>query len=627
MRQENSPSTGRQRNLTLPGLAVCSVLLAWCSVVAQPSGGPYGPIPKVYDLPKVPGRLFFVAPDGVAENSGATLNEPTSIEAAIERARTGDALILRGGTYRTGNLVCNQGITIQPYRDERPVLKGTCVAKEWQELGNGLWKTTWQHLFPAKPAAWWRRDREGKRTPLHRFNNDMVFVDGRFLQSVGWEGEVDADTYYIDYDKGEVYIGVDPRGKDVEITAFDVALLWTTKGVHGKEPDRRGPKIRGITFTQYAYRALEVEGTFPEGPAEEAHFGKKVVGTLLENCTISYCSRVAAYLRGDSLRVIHCRVSDTSTEGLYIMSSNDVLLERNIFTRNNIEKITGYYPAAVKIFNQCHRVTCRDNLVIDLPHSNGIWYDVGNVDGRFLNNWVEGVGDVQSTFSIERPWPSDNGFFFEISKGAICVGNVFVNCDHGLWVLNSSDVQIYNNTFVNSTACISRNARSAAGDPFGWHPSTGPDVDGRHGHVFVNNLLYADETFDRPLLYVWQPRELCARLQDPQLKFMSNNVFVRRMEEAKAPLIVWGPDSSDSCYTSYGSLEAFAAQHSQYAKQSLFLGGYDGPLFKCEELRDYRPLRVAPGMNMARELPPHIRALLDLSRPQVGALPLTSAVF
>ena len=102
---------------------------------------------------------------------------------------------------------------------------------------------------------------------------------------------------------------------------------------------------------------------------------------------------------GDFLTIRHCRVSDTSTEGIYIMSSNDVLLEKNIFTRNNIEKITGYYPAAVKIFNQCYRVTCQDNLVIDLPYSNGIWYDVGNVDGRFLNNWIEGVGNKRCSQS------------------------------------------------------------------------------------------------------------------------------------------------------------------------------------------------------------------------------------
>ncbi|MCU0645447.1 MAG: right-handed parallel beta-helix repeat-containing protein, partial [bacterium] len=419
------------------------------TAVAQPSGGPYGPIRQTYKLPTGAGKIYYVATDGQAEQTGESLTRPTTLEAAIELVKTGDAIIMRGGTYRTGNLILNQGVIIQPYLDEQPILKGTYIATEWKNLGNGLWTTSWLRLFPSKPANWWRRDREGKKTPLHRFNNDMVFVNGKFLQAVGWEGEVDENAFYIDYDAGVVYIGIDPTDKLVEITAFDVALLRTTREVHGKKSDRKGYTIRGITFTQYAYRALEIEGTEPEGLSNEADHGKEVVGTTLEHCTISYCSRVAGYFRGDHFTMRHCRVSDTSTEGIYLIASNDALLEKNIFTRNNIENITGYYPAAVKIFNQCYRVTCNDNLVIDLPNSNGIWYDVGNVDGRFLNNWVEGVGNNDSNFSIEQPWPSDNGFFFEISKGAICVGNVFVNCDHGVWVLNSSDVQIYNNTFVN----------------------------------------------------------------------------------------------------------------------------------------------------------------------------------
>ena len=131
------------------------------------------------------GKIYFVAPDGDSTASGEMLAKPTTLESAIARVSTGDAIIMRGGVYRTGNLILNQGITIQPYKDEQPVLKGTYVAAEWKNLRNGLWVTKWAHLFPSKPDPWWQRDREGKKTPLYRFNNDMVFVDGRFLQAVG----------------------------------------------------------------------------------------------------------------------------------------------------------------------------------------------------------------------------------------------------------------------------------------------------------------------------------------------------------------------------------------------------------------------------------------------------------
>ena len=610
-------------------LAVIIVLLLaiFAHSPAQPSGGPYGPIRQKYEPPKVSGTTYYVAVDGQAQASGESLEKPTTLEAAIERVHTGDAIVMRGGTYRTGNLLLNQGITIQPYADEQPILKGTLIATDWENLGNGLWTTKWTHLFPAKPADWWQRNREGKNTPLYRFNNDMVFIDGRFLQAVGWEGEVDSNSYYIDYETGTVYIGDDPVGRRVEITAHDCALTRTTAESHGKTSDHKGFTIKGLTFTQYAYRALEVEGTEPVGPADPSQYGKDVVGTTLDDCIISYCSRVAGYFRGDHFTMRHCKVSDTSTEGVYIIASSDVLLERNVFARNNIERITGYYPAAVKIFNQCHRVTCNDNLVIDLPYSNGIWYDVGNVDGVFTNNWIQDVGHNRKGIATNQLWPSDNGFFFEISKGAICAGNVFVNCDHGLMVLNSSNVRIYRNTFVNSMACIGRNGRVAEGDRFGWHASTGPDVDKREGHEFVNNLLTGDGTFARPLLFVWQPAALCDRLTKPELKNLDHNAYVRGIAESAYPLILWSPAQNGACQRGFESPGEVHAQYPDFESHSASFVAYDGPLFQSVILSNYALLSTFPGVKAGTSLPGEISKLLGKSRTNdtyVGAYPPVS---
>lgn len=576
---------------------------------AQPSGGPYGPIRQKYDLPGNAGKIYYVAPDGKENEPGETLDKPTTLESAIGRVVTGDVIVMRGGTYRTGRLLLNQGITMQPYKDEQPVLKGTLVADKWERQSNGLWKTKWQYLFPAKPADWWRPDRN-RNTPLHRFNDDMVFVDGRFLQSAGSQDEVNENSFFIDYTSQEVFIGVNPTDKLVEITAFDCALTRTQGSCHGKDSDKKGPVIRGITFTQYAFRAIEIEGTSPEGLSDESKHGKEVVGTAFESCTISFCSRVGAYLKGDKLTMRHCLVSDTSTEGIYIISSSDVLLEKNIFRRNNIEDISGYFPAGVKIFNQCYRATCRDNLITDQPNSNGVWFDVGNVDGRFINNMVVGVGSINSRFSGDRFWPSDNGFFFEISKGAICAGNVFVNCDHGILVLNSSDVQICQNTFVNSMACIGRTERSAQGDRFGWHPSTGPDVDERDGHVFVNNLLVGEKNNSRPLLAFWQPRTLCERLNKPQVKRLDNNVYVRAEGTASEPLILWSPSRSDNCQVSLSSPAKLHDLHPEFSANSRYFADYDGPLFKDAKSGDYHLLKLFGGSKNGTQLPAEINKLL-----------------
>jgi Right handed beta helix region len=608
----SSPSTAHTRSI----VAICaallpSLLLASLPAQAQPSGGPYGPMLQGYEVPKSAAHVYYVAPDAQADASGTTLAQPTTLEAAIARVVTGDAIILRGGTYRTGGLTLNQGITLQPYADELPVLKGTQVAAKWDALRGNLWRTSWTRLFPSKPQGWWRRDREGSKTPLHRFNNDMVFVNGESLKSAGWEGEVDEHSFYINYDAGQVFIGVDPTNRLVEITAWDSALVRTSQPCHGKTSDRKGPLIRGITFTQYAYRALEVEGKRssiaatdeptdePEGLADPATYGKEVVGTTLENVTISHCSRVAGYFRGDKLTIRNSLVSDTSTEGIYVIGSSDVLLEKNIFRRNNVEEITGYYPSAVKIFNQSYRVTCRDNLVIEQPHSNGIWYDVGNVDGVFIDNWVENAND---------------GFFFEISKGAICARNVFVNCDKGIRVLNSSNVRVYNNTLVNTVASFERTERGSTPDHFGWHPSTGPAVDKREGHVFVGNLLTADAAFQNPLLRIEQTKSVCGQLTRSQMAQLDGNVYVRSGGAATQPLIVWSPVAGENCQVELDSIEALRKLQPSYETQGRYLDSPLRAIFKSPELQRYELLRALAGAPASDLLPAEILKLLGWTR-------------
>ena len=598
-------------------LCIALIFTGSLTTQAQPSGGPYGPVLKTYELPKA-ANIYYVSPDGDAEAPGTDLNQPTTLEAAISRVVTDDAIILRGGVYRTGDLRLSQGVIMQPYADEQPVLKGTQVASEGVPVGNNVWRIPWKTFFPSQPLNWWRRDREGVRTPLHRFNNDMVFVDGKALLSAGWAGEVDQNSYYIDYEKEQVYVGFDPSKRLVEITAWSGAIIRTSSEAHGKKNDRKGPVIRGITFTQYAWRAIEIEGKRVFGPNEEitdepyglsdpATYGKEVVGTTLENVTITHCSRVAGFFRGDNLTIRNCLFSDTSTEGVYIIGSSDVLLERNIFRRNNVELLTGYYPAAVKIFNQSHRVTCRDNLVTDNKNSNGIWYDVGNKDGVFVNNWVEDC---------------INGFFFEISDGALCAGNVFVDCYNGIYVLNSANVRAWHNTFVNCAAKFQRNNRQATGDLFGWHSATGPDVDEREGHIFASNLLVADGRFSGALLDVEQSHDLCGKLKEPQLSTIDGNVYVRSEDISANPLIKLSPVESQNCRTGFSSLAELQKLYPDFETSGQELSSDIRSIFKSPELFNYQLLKPIHDYTVKIPLPNEVQQLLQRKKDRTpGAYP------
>jgi hypothetical protein len=569
-------------------------LLAWTMIVsatsalAAPSGGPYGPVATTYAIPKAP-HVYYVAPDAKPDAAGTTLGAPTTLATAVAKAVSGDAIILRGGVYRTGSLSFNQKIIFQPYKNEHPVLKGTEIATNWQPAGNGVWKTSWTKLFPAAPLAWWNRAHEEAATPLHRFNNDMVFVDGEFLQSAGSPAEVNPHTYYIDYAAKEVYVGADPAKHTVEITAHDGALIRTSLDVNGKVNDHKGPIVRGLTITQYARRCMEIEGKKqfgpndeptdePVGKADASTYGKEAVGTVLENNTISYCSRVGGWFRGDHMTIRNNAFSDTSTEGIYVIGSTDVVIEKNIVRRNNIEKLTGYFPGAVKIFNQTHHVVFRDNVVLDNPNSNGVWYDVGNYEAEFVNNYVEGA---------------QVGFFFEISNSATVAGNVFVNNGRGAWALNSRNVHMYDNTFVNSPASFSRNGRTPKGDVFSWHSSTGPDVDERQGHIFVNNLVVADAAYREPLLQIEQSPDLCGKLTTSPLTAIDGNVYVRSATNT-APFASWSPAAGTDCTAKPASLADLKKAVPGVEAKSRQIDAAPADVFKSPDLKRFELVKPLP---------------------------------
>lgn len=604
------------------------ILFSSNALMAQPSGGPYGPVQKTYELPNVSGTIYYVAPDGSAAARGTSIDSPTTIETAIRKVATGDAIILRGGTYRTGNLELNQSIVMQPYKDEIPLIKGTYEATDWEnvlspdEYEKGLWRTAWTDFFPSEPANWWRTQRQGMHTPLHKFNNDMVFTDGRFLQSAGWYNELNDDNYYIDYEEGYVYLTSDPSNKTVEITAFNQGLVITPREVNGKKADGKGPTIRGITFTQYAYHVIDVEGYFPEGVSDESEHGKDVVGTTFEHCTVSFGGRVGVYALGDELSMRHCKISDTSTEGVYILASNDVLLEKNVFTRNNIENITGYYPSAVKIFNQSHRVTVNDNLVTEQPDSNGIWYDVGNVDGVFTNNWLENVGSYHRELRRDRVYPSRNAFFFEISEGVKVIGNVLVNNDHGMLILNSSGAKIYNNTLINSMVTFARTRRGEDTDHFGWHINTGPGLKERIHHEFGNNLMVSKGDYDRPLMYIWQLEDMCNAFTEPQLTSLDHNAYVR-LNDPKAPLIWMAHKLDGECESTFDSSASLHQAMAEYATNSITLNNYLGPLFKSATLKNLEIAEGFKGASAAGDIPHYVEEILEekSSGSYIGAYP------
>jgi len=168
-------------------------------------------------------------------------------------------------------------------------------------------------------------------------------------------------------------------------------------------------------------------------------------------------------------------------------------------------------------------------------------------------------------------------------------------------------------------ACISRNERSAQGDHFGWHPSTGPDVDERVGHEFVNNLLYADESYNRPLLYIWQPATICDSISDSQVLKLDYNVYIHKSSDPHKPAFIWSPADNEHCQYLFDTYDEFAVTFPQYTEHSKYYKSYYGPLFKNIELHNLELLKDFPAAKAGTELPIYIEKLIGKRYKSVGA--------
>ena len=199
---------------------------------------------------------------------------------------------------------------------------------------------------------------------------------------------------------------------------------------------------------------------------------------------------------------------------------------------------------------------------------------------------------------------------------------MFVNCDHGIRVLNSTNVQIYHNTLVNSVASFERTERSAVNDHFGWHPSTGPGVDQREGHVFVGNLLVADENFHQPLLRFEQTKALCGKLTKPEVARLDDNVYVRSGDANPQTLIVWSPADGDNCTAEFQTPDELRQSHPEFEAHSRYFDHSYGAIFKSAELGDYELAHALP--EIEDSLPARVQQLLGWSESDArtpGAFP------
>ena len=341
--------------------------------------------------------------------------------------------------------------------------------------------------------------------------------------------------------------------------------------------------IRGITFTQYAYRALEVEGKRqlhrdeeptdePVGLADPATYGKEVVGTTLENVTITYCSRVAGYFRGDGLIIRH--------------SPRQRHQHRGHLRHRLVRRAAGAEHLPPQQRRAAHRLLPRRGQDLQPVPPRHLPRQPGHRQPELERHLVrrrqrrrrlrQQLGRGRARRLLLRDLEGRD----RAPATCSCAATRASAC--------STAPTCASTTTRSSTppASFERNERSAAGDHFGWHPATGPDVDKREGHVFVGNLLVGRARRSASRCCASSSRRPCARkLTRPQVTQVDGNVYVRRRTRRRPAARSCGARSrARAARSSSASLEDLRPAAAGVRGARPRLRDYAGALFRSPEL-------------------------------------------
>ena len=371
-----------------------------------------------------PADAIYVVPEGSrSSGTGTKANPVAGAQRAIDAAPSGSTLVLRAGTYRESlSVPFFKKLTIQSAPGEAVWLDGSRPVNGWAQSG-ATWVAPWSTFFDPRVSfsanqdetSWW----VNKANPMAGYP-DQVWIDGNRLTQVGSRSAVTAGTFFVDQAARQLVIGSNPDGHGVEASALAKAIK-----IQGA-----GTTIRGIGVQRYATTTALMGAVSAE-----------VDGITLENMVIRDNATVGLFAWNDDKTFRNLTVTGNGLLGIGVNDAENLTIENSVVTGNNASKFN-YAPVAggVKI-SRGTDVTVRDSLISDNVGATGLWFDVSS-------SRLTVTGNVFARNGRE-------GLEIELSQTALVADNYVVdNLNSGLFVFDSGDVDIWNNTMAGNGRTI-----------------------------------------------------------------------------------------------------------------------------------------------------------------------------
>lgn len=382
-------------------------------------------LPINYSLSSLTGTVRYVATNGNDTTGTGTSSAPyATLARAITAAVSGDSIVIRGGTYRQGNITIPSSKTLKVYAypGEIPVFSGSQTAGGWTAEGalqyspytpqpatdgSGISFTTGQNLTG---------DGIGKFP-------DQAWVGNTQLRQVSTKAAVVNGTFWVDTTNNRLYMtGTDVAQGNVEVSQRD-------KFITLQSPNST---LQGLRVTRYSNSANDYGVIMIASSAD---------GFTLENVEISESAFSAIYL-GDTGNILangklkNITATTSNWMGVAAVYTDYLTLDSVKLTNMNKFGEFTFSPQSGALKTSRTWYTKVVDSEISGNNSHGLWFDQSNYDTIVANNNIV----------------NNNGssVFFEISDKFLLINNYIRSTSSGqpVKLAGSSGLQLVNNTII-----------------------------------------------------------------------------------------------------------------------------------------------------------------------------------
>ena len=472
---EAQPPPDRKARRRVGAALVVSLLIAACGTVlftvlprdSQAVLEPPGSVAVGSAAYAAPAGALFVSPSGNDQATGTVSAPLRTVTAAINKAAAGKTIVLRAGTYHEAITIpaAKTGLSIQAYPREAVWFDGTSTVTGWAQQGNLYVRSNWTALF-SHNASFVRGQYPNGQSPFVGSQNpmaawpDAVWIDNVQQRQVASKGQVVPGTFFVDYTAKQLILGTNPTGHTVRASDLQQAIVSLAPSV----------KLQGFGVRRYATTLDQLGAVRIQGSA-----------TSLRDIVITQNATQGLSIIAAKALLERITATDNGMTGIHGNNSDNIVIRNCLIQGNNAQQFNPSPSAAGIKITRTRGVTVEDSEFTD-NNSKGLWFDESVVgfnvtDNRLTNNLINAD--------------------FELSDTGIFANNASIGSKYALYIYNTGNVQVYNNSFATYTVggvFMSQDHRRQANPDDPGHDPRYPAGDPTNPWL-TRNITVANNTF------------------------------------------------------------------------------------------------------------------------------------